>query len=151
MKYFRFTVEGDPVGKQRPRFTGNGRTYTPQKTKDYEQYVCKCFFEKSGWDFFLDKGEPVYIHIDAYYRIPQNTSKAMREKMLKREIVPAKRVADIDNVLKAIQDGLNGAAYSDDCQIVGASARKFYSDTPMVRVYLSGEPLARFFFEEDNA
>ena len=34
-----FTVPGIPVGKGRPRFMKNGHTYTPQKTRDYEDKV----------------------------------------------------------------------------------------------------------------
>ena len=32
-------VLGQPQGKGRLRFTRNGHTYTPQKTKDYESQI----------------------------------------------------------------------------------------------------------------
>ncbi|MCW2899302.1 MAG: RusA family crossover junction endodeoxyribonuclease, partial [Streptosporangiaceae bacterium] len=38
----RFTVDGEPVSKARPRFATKGsknQTYTPQKTRDAEQVV----------------------------------------------------------------------------------------------------------------
>ena len=38
-----FTVPGIPVGKGRPRFMKNGHTYTPQKTRDYEDKVVQCW------------------------------------------------------------------------------------------------------------
>lgn len=150
MRYFRFTVDGDPVSKQRPRFTVTGRTYTPKKTKDYEEHVWNSFRLQVDDECYFGQNVPVYIHIDAYYRIPKGTSKAIRDGMLKKEILPAKRNGDIDNVLKSICDGLNGGPIYDDSQIVGTSGRKFYSDEPKVVVYISGEPLARFFFEEDG-
>ena len=31
-----FRVNGMPQGKARPRFTRQGRAYTPKKTRDYE-------------------------------------------------------------------------------------------------------------------
>ena len=34
-----FRVNGEPQGKGRPRFTRGGTTYTPQKTKRYEQQI----------------------------------------------------------------------------------------------------------------
>ena len=41
---------------------------------------------------------------------------------------------DIDNVLKAVLDGLNKIAYSDDTQVIAGSFEKFYSDNPGVIV-----------------
>ena len=39
----RFTVEGKPVGKARPRFTRKGFAYTPEKTVRYEAAVRAAF------------------------------------------------------------------------------------------------------------
>ena len=41
---------------------------------------------------------------------------------------------DLDNIIKAIADSLNGIAYKDDAQIVELKSKKFYSDTPRVEV-----------------
>ncbi|MDO0166890.1 RusA family crossover junction endodeoxyribonuclease, partial [Clostridioides difficile] len=39
MKVF-LVIDGEPVGKERPRFNlATKRTYTPQKTKDYEELI----------------------------------------------------------------------------------------------------------------
>ena len=38
MKELRFTVEGEPFGKQRPRHNGK-ITYTPQETHDHEDLI----------------------------------------------------------------------------------------------------------------
>ena len=43
-----FTVPGIPVGKGRPRFMKNGHTYTPQKTREYENKVVQCWKCQSG-------------------------------------------------------------------------------------------------------
>ena len=35
-----FTIDGEPVGKARPRMnTRTGRAYTPDKTRIYEEYT----------------------------------------------------------------------------------------------------------------
>ncbi|MDY7939017.1 RusA family crossover junction endodeoxyribonuclease, partial [Clostridioides difficile] len=35
-----FTIYGEPVGKERPRFNlATKRTYTPNKTKSYEELI----------------------------------------------------------------------------------------------------------------
>lgn len=38
-----FQVPGEPVGKGRPRFTRQGRAYTPAKTAKYENLVSLAF------------------------------------------------------------------------------------------------------------
>ena len=44
---------------------------------------------------------------------------------------------DGSNVLKAIEDGLNGIVYVDDSQIVMSHIEKHYSDSPRVEVTVS--------------
>jgi Holliday junction resolvase RusA-like endonuclease len=47
---------------------------------------------------------------------------------------------DIDNIIKIILDGLNGAAYQDDKQVVAVVARKRYDNTGHVTVMVEGMP-----------
>ena len=75
------------------------------------------------------------LNITAYYKIPTSATKAEREKMLAGQL-PQKK-PDIDNVLKIIMDGLNGAAYKDDKQVAAAAASKAYDDEPHVEVEVS--------------
>lgn len=53
--------------------------------------------------------------------------------MLDGKILPAKK-PDIDNVVKAVLDALNGVAYRDDTQVVELHVRKSYSEKPRVEV-----------------
>ena len=39
MTYISFSILGDPVAKERPRFAKNGHVYTPSKTRVYEEMV----------------------------------------------------------------------------------------------------------------
>lgn len=145
MKYLRFVVEGDPVGKQRPRFSGAGagiRTYTPQKTKDYERLVQDNYYlqiGKKGVGYF-EPQEPVFMLIDAVFRIPKGFTKADRAKAVRGEILPVKR-ADSDNISKVCMDALNGYAYHDDAQVVEVYCRKVYGENPRVVIKMSNEPL----------
>ena len=41
---------------------------------------------------------------------------------------------DIDNVIKAVLDALNGIAYKDDARVVELEARKVYGNEPGVAV-----------------
>lgn len=121
------TIIGDPVPKQRPRFA-NGHTYTPKKTKDYEQMVHDAWI----WGEKETYHGAVEITVRAYLKIPKSVSKAVRRMMEEGERRPTKR-PDLDNLLKAVQDGLNGAAYDDDSQIVRAVSEKWYGD-PRVEI-----------------
>lgn len=59
--------------------------------------------------------------------------------MLSGEIKPTKR-PDADNILKIVQDGLNGVAYPDDKSITDSRVVKRYGTEERVEVYI-GEDL----------
>lgn len=126
-------VPGAPVGKQRPRW-GNGNTYTPRKTKEYEDYVASEYKRQcDGYRFLTDS--PLRMVVTAYFAPPKSTSKKLREKMLSGEIKPTKR-PDADNILKIVQDGLNGVAYQDDKSITDSRVVKRYGAEERVEVYI---------------
>jgi Holliday junction resolvase RusA-like endonuclease len=43
---------------------------------------------------------------------------------------------DLDNVVKAVLDALNGVVYLDDAQVVNLVATKRYATEPRVEVYI---------------
>jgi Holliday junction resolvase RusA-like endonuclease len=130
----RFVIFGEPQGKARPRFStrsGVPRTYTSQKTVDYEEKVREAF-EETGHPGYHDK-EPVLVHIDAYFKIPKSTSKIKRQLMLEKTS-PVKK-PDADNIAKIICDALNGYAYDDDSQVAFLAVSKFWAkEEPYVEV-----------------
>lgn len=130
----RFTIPGEPKGKGRPRFNrATGRSYTPSGTVEYENLV-KLFFNQSCADKFPDDAQ-LKMHLDMYYSIPKSASKKKRIGMGSGAIRPTKK-PDIDNILKAVADSLNGIAYKDDSQIVAVECFKYYSDEPRVEVLI---------------
>lgn len=114
-----FTITGVPVGKARPRVTRAGGTYTPQATKRHEAYVAHCGRLAMAGRPPLEG--PVGAHFRFVYRAPRSWSGKKRE---------AARWAigrnDLDNLCKAVADGLNGICYGDDRQIVSLTAAKQY-------------------------
>ena len=120
-----FTVPGIPVGKGRPRFMKNGHTYTPQKTRDYEDKVVQCW-KCQG---FAD-GIPLRATVTAFFTIPKSTSKKKAAAMDGR---PHIKRPDAYNVAKAILDALNGHAYNDDSTIASLTVWK-YQTTGAFRV-----------------
>lgn len=135
LESIRFTVPGQPFGKQRPRVVNRGgfsKAYTPQKTVSYENWVRSCFIDKAN-GFRFDDDTMLEVKIVAYYEIPKSTSKKKKEMMLTGRVMPAKK-PDWDNIGKIICDSLNGIAYRDDAAIVKASVLKFYDESPRVEV-----------------
>ncbi len=135
----KFCVQGEPVGKGRPKFCGRAdgrrRAYTPQKTADYENRIRFAYIKKSCGVRFGDDKE-LKVHISAYYRIADSVTKGKRERMRNGDIRPTKK-PDIDNVVKIVLDGLNRIAYKDDTQVVSLVCEKYYSENPRVEVEIS--------------
>lgn len=108
----RIIIPGRPVPKGRPRFGRNGQVYTPKKTREYEELV--------GWYAKQCMTEPlegnVMLHIKTY---------------VKNNVSP-----DLDNIAKAIMDGLNGVAYRDDRQVVCLSVQRIKGREERVEILL---------------
>lgn len=135
MKSIRFSIPGQPMGKQRPRVVHNGsfsQAFTPKETVSYENLVRVMYREAAKGKRFADE-DMLDVRVIAYYSIPKSTSKKKRKMMLEHKIRPTKK-PDIDNIGKIICDSLNTVAYRDDSRIVDAQVRKFYSENPRVDV-----------------
>lgn len=129
-----FTVYGEPMGKQRPRFTRGSHTYTPQKTVNYEELIKFEYYKHyKGLQFTAD--EPLNMVIIAYVSIPQSASKKKQELMRQGKIKPTKK-PDWDNIAKIVGDALNKVAYPDDKQIVDARIIKEFSIEPRIEVHI---------------
>lgn len=131
----KFIIPGEPMGKQRPKFSRRGEfvhTYTPDKTVNYENLV-KLEYEKQCNIVHFPKGSELEMHIEAYFSIPKSASRKKAAQMLERQIRPIKK-PDADNVIKIIADSLNGIAYYDDSQIVSCKCDKYYASQPCVIV-----------------
>ncbi len=134
----KFTVDGEPYGKQRPRHTPySKRPYTPTKTKSHEQLTAWAYKAQCG-NFRFPTGTYIDMRIIAYLSIPKKTSEKDRQLMLEGKIRPIKK-PDFDNISKLVADALNDIAYDDDKCIVDAQVRKFYSDKPRTEIIMIGE------------
>lgn len=136
----RFTVPGEPVGKGRPRLSsrnGFAHAYTPAGTRKYEAAVRKLAGEEMERQGLAVTELPVYVSIAARYAIPKRhlaSDGSLRSHkagtkladelsaMLNGDIMPGK--PDLDNVVKAVLDALNGTVFTDDSQVVSLVAGK---------------------------
>ncbi|WP_175689681.1 RusA family crossover junction endodeoxyribonuclease [Burkholderia anthina] len=129
-----FIVPGTPVAKGRPRFARQGahvRAFTPEKTERYENLVKVAASVAMRGAAPFDGPVRFVVHIGA----PIPTSWSMkRQDAAAAGLIGATKKPDWSNVVKAIEDGLNGVAYVDDAQIIDAWVSKRYTRTPGVRV-----------------
>jgi crossover junction endodeoxyribonuclease RusA len=88
-------IPGRPKPKGRPKFTRQGRAYTPKTTRDAETRIIDLF--ELACPLWEPTVEDVRLTINVYFQYG--------------------RVADLDNVAKLVSDALNGYAYEDDMQV----------------------------------
>ena len=134
IKFIKFTVPGEPKGKGRPKFSRQGKfvkTYTPETTVNYENWVKICFLEAKQSKL---AGE-LKAEINCYFGIPSSYSKMKKGEAKKGLIRPTKK-PDIDNIAKIVLDSLNGLAYDDDKNIVSCQIEKWFDNNPRVEVYI---------------
>lgn len=131
-----FTVPGEARGKGRPRATtigGHARMFTDSRTASYENLVALAAREA--------------LHGLPPFDVPLNVSITVRlspgvsvSRKRRAEIIAGARPIfgrwDLDNILKAICDGMNKVAFTDDRLIVGLTARKVGAETPGVDVVI---------------
>ena len=137
-KQITFNVNGEPKGKGRPRFYRMGKgvcTYTDSETLSYENRVLMCYknalkelgIEDTGIVF--PRGYFVEMVVDCYFSLNKGDygKKGLNKSgRCKLDNYYCDKKPDIDNIIKSIQDGLNGVAYDDDCQVVSITANKIY-------------------------
>lgn len=111
MKY-TIIIPGRPVPKGRPRLGKNGNVYTPRKTREYEELV--------GWCTKQTMKEPLQGDIAIDIRI-----------YMKGNSWP-----DIDNVCKALLDGMNKVAYNDDRQVAALAIQRLKDKNERVEIEL---------------
>lgn len=137
MKKLSITVPIAPVAKGRPRFRAFGgrvHTFTPAKTSAYEKQIAD-YYLQSSMGFKFDRDQALYVSIIFGMPVPKSTPKWKQVEMFKGAIRHTKK-PDVDNLVKAVLDALNGVAWEDDSQIVRLSASKEYSSEPYVFLYI---------------
>jgi Holliday junction resolvase RusA-like endonuclease len=130
-----FTIPGAPIGKGRPiagkSFAGFTTLRTPSKTVKYESEVRLFAAQAMGGRDLIDCA--VAVRLAIYCAIPKSMTKKDRLRVERDELRPTTK-PDLDNVVKAIFDGMNGVVWKDDVQVVDAAVSKRFSDNPRVIV-----------------
>jgi Holliday junction resolvase RusA-like endonuclease len=129
-----FKVDANPVGKQRARYVKRGNyvtAYTPEKTRTYEALIKEASREAMGSSEPLETPVSLYLYIRV--PIPKSCTKKRLEAIQNGLEKPIKK-PDASNVLKSVEDAMNGVVYKDDSQIVNIHVSKVYSSVSGVDV-----------------
>lgn len=124
------TLEGQPQGKARPRFTRRGIAYTPARTRSYEALL-----RAAGQSAMAGRPPiegPLAVRMEAVFAVPSSWPNVRRLQALSGAIKPTGK-PDADNLVKCC-DALNGVAWRDDAQLVDVRVLKRYGPTPGLRI-----------------
>ena len=99
-----------PMPKARPRVV-NGRAYTPAATAAYERSI------KLAAAHLRPMEGPLNVSIAFIFPRLKSSRSTAREAKSTRP--------DVDNLIKAVLDGLNGLAFHDDGQVTRVSGEKW--------------------------
>lgn len=128
--FLSFTAHVSPCGKDRPRFSmGSGfpRVYTSEKTRRFETIFSDVAHGAMMRAGHMPTYDAVRLRIVAYFPVPQSYSKKKRGECIAGLIKPMMK-PDIDNVVKAALDAMNGVVYDDDKQVFELLVTKRYTE-----------------------
>lgn len=134
MMQIMFTIYGEPVPKGRPRFSTRGKfpvAYTPEKTKNYESDVGMMAKAAMGSSKPLEGALEAFIYVT--FPVPASYSKKRTEACLSDSEKHTKK-PDLDNVVKAVLDGMSDIVFLSDSQITSIHATKVYGEVAKVEV-----------------
>lgn len=142
---YLFEIPGAPRGQARARATthkirlANGQDkWVGRVHKDKKQQLEE---DKLGWQIAGSAPRTphtgkITLVVAAYYPIPESWPKKKKAAALAGTLVPLKVKPDLSNIVKHIEDVMQGLFYADDKQICSLSASKHYSESPCVKIAL---------------
>lgn len=129
------TLDLKPEAKQRPRFNRTtGRAYTAEKTRKFENAVNALAKEHVS--------EPLNGAVSLSIVFVAPRLKAEPKSQAERKYKTSR--PDLSNLIKSLEDGLEGALFNNDAQVVKLSAEKVYAglgESPHIEITASVIPV----------
>ena len=124
-----FIIEGNPRGQGRPRATRRGNHASVYEAKEdtvYKQNLAAQVVAQRP--HFIGVDIPIELSVVCYMLRPKYHfgTKGIKERFT--DVRPLGK-PDVSNLLKAIEDALNGIVWHDDSQIIKVTTEKYYADT----------------------
>lgn len=139
MREVSFHCPFPAVGKARARSGRNG-WYTPAKTVAFESnvgnYAAEALF-KADMYFRPAWTGPVELEVECIFATPKSWSKAKTAEKMGRAHC---QKPDASNILKSVEDALNGIIYHDDAQVFRATLKKTWGEKAGFRVTVREVP-----------
>jgi Holliday junction resolvase RusA-like endonuclease len=111
----KFRVYGQVRGQARPRTSfKNHIVYKRKEDREFENRIKEAYINAGGINF---GDKPIKLTVITHRELPQS-----RPKRIESELDIFK--PDASNILKAVEDALNGIAYNDDKQILDSRCIK---------------------------
>ena len=133
------TIPGKPIAKSRPRFARRGKHVMAYNDQETEESRFLFEFQKQ-WDFKKPLIGPIILKIFFYMKRPKNHLGTGKNsgiiKASKKDLMHVIK-PDLSNLIKFVEDTLNGSAWKDDSQIIALQAYKMYSDNPRTKIIIT--------------
>lgn len=140
MAVLRFSIDGNPEPKRRPRATvrgGHASVYTDARTVAYEGLIRRIGQGELAAAGLLTMTGPLSVSLRFRFAPAASLSKRRREALLSGE-EPLDNPFDVDNLAKAVLDGLNShkATESKTGKIRPAILGVYYDDRQINRLWV---------------
>jgi len=124
------SISGQPVAKGRPQFVkATGIAITPKKTRAWEKDARQVARMQMSGRKPIEG--PVQLTVIAFFVPSMSWPTWKQEAALNGQVVHTAK-PDLDNLVKAAKDAMNGIVWLDDAQVASSSERKCYGDRPGV-------------------
>ena len=143
-------IPGTPYAKKSDRITtggGKARAFNPAENERFEAVVRQL----AALQLRRPLLGPVRVEIAAVFAPPPSWSKKKRAAHLWRAHT---QKPDLDNLAKAVLDGLNRVAFGDDSQVVDLRTRKLWGEPAQTKVTIepmTGEGMSALLDQEAEA
>ena len=124
-------IPGTPTAKGRPRYTRQGRCYTPKKTLEAERFAQLIAQTQIGNKQLTGS---LAVEVLAICSAPASWAKKKQAAAMAGKIRPVTK-PDFDNLLKLYCDALNGLLWEDDKQVVDGRCIKCYGEIPAIIIW----------------
>lgn len=119
MTEIKITLEGEPVPQSRPKFS-RGRCYEDRRSADFKQRLRQAALAAMA-------GSP-----------PLNGAVRAVLRFYRRFAITSKRFGDCDNLAKSALDGITGAVFADDSNVISLLVEKVQDKTrPRTEIEIS--------------
>jgi Holliday junction resolvase RusA-like endonuclease len=123
----RFTITLPPKAQKRDRIgsrAGHGFSYKDKGQRLEEDKLITLMYQHRPP---RPLEGPLILSVNAFLPIPQSKSKKWKAEALAGTVRPTTK-PDCSNLVKNLEDVMNGVFFRDDCQLVGLGISKFYGE-----------------------